>query len=1034
MMKPELWQQLKPLLQASLDRNGEDRSAFIDQACAGDAELKENLVRLVQEAEEGTRTLDGPVDRPRWTQEPRFFPGEVILDRFRIVRPIGEGGMGEVYEAQDLQLGRIALKTIREGIASSSEAFARFRQEVQLARKVTGAPVCRIHELYLLPAMAGHRATAFLTMEYLDGITLSAKLKKDGPLPSKQALKVALDICDGLRMVHEQGVIHRDLKSANIMLCGEGDQLRAVLMDFGLARIFGAESASSANADGEGGTAAGAIMGTPAYMAPEQFEGKEVSPATDIYALGIVLYELVTGLHPYAAPTPVAAAIKRAQRPALPSTLDHSVPRKWDRVVQRCLQYEPANRYQSAEEVARALRAGQADLANLRQDRPWIFRLAACVVLAALAWGVLSWWQARQIYRPAAAALRWYEPGLASMREGNYFKATRLFQAAIDRDGKYAMAHARLAEAWLDLDFQGKAQRELLFAMPERRHLAPLDAEYLDAINATVMADFPGAVQRYNKILDQLPASDKSAGDVDLGKAYERTGDVTRALASYTRAATEDSNNPAAYMHIGVLQSRLHRVAQGDQAFEHARAIFTAETNTEGLAELDYERGYAANDRGDSKDAVPLLEKSVHEAEEISSVQLEIRALLQLSSAESASVHDAEAVQYAQQAIKLARDNQLEGWVANGLIRLANAQYVQGHLKEAEEPLKEAFEILRQNPEPRVEALANSTLASLMNQERHPDKVEAPAQAALDYYRKNGFSEGASAALVLILRGERDRGEYKQAMEDGQALLALEDEHGIPALEAQAEELVGTVYFALEQYPEALKHFENAVRLSSPGRARSYQELDCAETLWNLGRYAESDEMFKLASSSAQLAPDIAESRAASLLSRLRYRDALELLRAASVDDPDMSAVSKRSLERDEALAEAQLGMKKQALGRLTAFDLGPKPNADSPDLAQGRMSVAEIYLAIGMNHEAFDNAAAAHEYFSSHGMWVSDLRSTCIAAASSKALKNDASFRLFAKNVLDIRERLRQDWGPAPFQKYISRQDVQLLTQRATQ
>jgi tetratricopeptide (TPR) repeat protein len=1023
-MTPEFWQQLKPLFDAALERTGADRAAFIDAACADDAELKEKLVRLVEGAEEGTRTLDGAAARTYAMQEPRFYPGELILGRFRIVRTIGVGGMGEVYEAEDLQLGRIALKTIREGIATSSEAFDRFRQEVQLARKVSGQQVCRIHELYLLPAAAGHRATAFLTMEYLEGITLSAKLRKDGPLPLKQALRAALDICEGLRLVHEKGVIHRDLKSANIMLCGEGEQLRAVLMDFGLARDFSGEPASTAKAGRRDGTVAGAILGTPAYMAPEQFEGEEVSPATDIYALGIVLYELVTGLHPYAAPTPVAAAIRRAQRPALPSTLDHSVPRKWDRVIQRCLQYGPENRYQSASEVAKELRAGPADLTNLRQDRPWLFRAAVCLALAAGAWGVFIWWQARQYYHPGAEALRWYEPGIVSMREGNYFKATRLFQAAIDQDGKFVMAHARLAEAWYDLDFQGKAQRELLIAMPERRHLLPLEAEYLDAINATVMADFPGAVQHYNRILNQLPAADKSAGYVDLGKAYERTGDVTRALASYSSAVAADSNNPAAYMDIGVLQSRLHRVAKGDQAFEHARGIFTAETNAEGLAELDYERGYAANDRGDSKDAVPLLERAFYEAKEISSIQLEIRALSQLSSAESNSVHDAEAVRYAEQAIKLARDNQLQSWAANGLIRLADVQRVQLHYKEAEEPLNEAFEILRQTPEPRVEALANSTRASLMDQEHHLDKVAAPAQAALDYYKKNGFSEGASGALVLLTRAERNEGQYKQAMEDGQALLALEEEHGIPVMERQAEELVGSIYLTLEQYPDALKHFENARGLGSAGLGRSYQELHCAETLWKLGRYAESEEMFGLASVSASIAPNIGESRVRSLLSQQKYRPALELSKLYLADSERITPEWRSDFENSAAIAAAHLGMKKEAL-----TGLAPTTSPDEDHTANGaqeKMTAAEIYLSLGMSRQAHDAAITAEEYFNSSGQRDSELQCAYMAAEASRRLRDEVGYQQFAKKTVDILKELRQTWGPEPFQRYIERPDLQ--------
>ena len=184
----------------------------------------------------------------------RFQPGELVLGRFRIIRPIGKGGMGEVYEAEDLQLGTIALKTIRHGIASSSDAFERFRQEVQLARRVSGPQVCRIHELYLLPASGRFEATAFLTMEYLDGITLYEKIQRDGPLPWKEALNITLEICEGLRLIHEKGIIHRDLKTGNIMLCKQAGATRIVLMDFGLARDFSADASKSdsSSPDGEG--------------------------------------------------------------------------------------------------------------------------------------------------------------------------------------------------------------------------------------------------------------------------------------------------------------------------------------------------------------------------------------------------------------------------------------------------------------------------------------------------------------------------------------------------------------------------------------------------------------------------------------------------------------------------------------------------------------------------------------------------------------------------------------------------------------
>src|SRR5271170_4111196 len=250
-MTPELWQRLKPLFHAALEEGTQDRAAFIESACAGDLELKTQLKQLLDANQQVTGSLDVPLAHLNGFLDdkgPRFQPGELVLGRFRIVRPIGRGGMGEVYEAEDLQLGTIALKTIRHGIASSSDAFERFRQEVQLARRVSGPQVCRIHELYLLPASGKFEATAFLTMEYLDGVTLYERIQTDGPLPWKEALNITLEICEGLRLIHEKGIIHRDLKTGNIMLCKQAGAARVVLMDFGLARDFQLDAIESGTA------------------------------------------------------------------------------------------------------------------------------------------------------------------------------------------------------------------------------------------------------------------------------------------------------------------------------------------------------------------------------------------------------------------------------------------------------------------------------------------------------------------------------------------------------------------------------------------------------------------------------------------------------------------------------------------------------------------------------------------------------------------------------------------------------------------
>ena len=157
-----------------------------------------------------------------------------------------------------------------------------------LARQVSGPNVCHIYELYVPPRGTGCPCAAFLTMEFLEGVTLADRIAKDGPVAPKEALKIATQLCAALQSIHDAGVVHRDLKPRNVMLVPRNGSEQVVVMDFGLARAVSTDSP----ADDTGPTLPGLIMGTPAYMAPEQFEGREVSPATDIYALGIVLYEI----------------------------------------------------------------------------------------------------------------------------------------------------------------------------------------------------------------------------------------------------------------------------------------------------------------------------------------------------------------------------------------------------------------------------------------------------------------------------------------------------------------------------------------------------------------------------------------------------------------------------------------------------------------------------------------------------------------------------------------------------------------------
>lgn len=954
----------------------------------------------------------------------RFDPGELILNRFRVVRLIGRGGMGEVYEAEDLELGRIALKTIRPDFSISPHAFDRFRSEIQLARKVGGPQVCRIHELFLIPAVGSHPATALLTMEYLDGITLSEHLRRFGLLAHRQALSLARDICEGLRLVHEQGIVHRDLKCANIMLCPRGGTTRAILMDFGLAwRDARAESShpqdSTAAINAE---ESGALVGTTAYMAPEQFEGKPVSAATDIYALGVVLYEMLTGLRPYEAATPVGAAIRRAQPPPPVSSLQRNLPRSWDRVIRRCLEYDPAHRYASASDVERALAAGPLHPQNVRLDHPRLLQAAALLALAAAVWGGMHWWRARHYDRPTAQAASWYQSGLNALREGSYLKATRCLDNAVQQDNGFVMAHARLAEAWADLDFDGLAQSEMLAVIGGENRIAPLDRLYLDAIRLTLRRDFPGALARYRQIFSRLPNAEKPVGYIDLGMAEERAGDPQQALVDFRQAQRLDPRNPAPFLRAAVVETHQGQADAANIDFRRAEALYHDEMNPEGQAELDYERGYLANENEQNDAANAYLSHAVDEARQIGSPQLEIRALTQLSSVAYNTVHDADAVQLAQRAIALARDNQLNSWAADGFVRLASAQLDERQYADADNSLSEALQILRQPEQLRVEAMANLTLASLRNQQHRYAEVSQPAHQALAWYKTNGYFGEAAQALLLIARADRSLGNTEQSLHEADEVLALATQSARAGLRTQAEELEGSIYAAVENYPLALKHFEKALRHAGNGQYQPYELRDCAQMLAALGEFPMAGKL--ITSTPDALTGDI---RVHLLLYQRRFAAAAALAGALLHEHPVHALWSVPDLEFARAQADASIGSNRRALAELQQARADSDTSNDDGQ-AYVALHAAPVELAAGQFADALQDATLAEAWATKNRMPDSDLQSALIAAIAATQLANPASQKIYLLKAVDIQSNLRKTWEPSTVQSYLSRPDIRNL------
>ena len=295
-----------------------------------------------------------PVSGPRpvsglYMKEAILQPGDVIGGRYEIQLLLGEGGMGAVYKALDREVERtVALKLIRPELASNPAILARFKQELLTAHQVTHKNVIRIYDL------AEAEGVKFITMEFVEGSDLRRILVEKGKLSAEQAIEIVRQVCLALDAAHTAGVIHRDLKPQNIMR--EAKSGRILVMDFGLARTI----------EGDGMTQTGALLGTIEYMSPEQAMGKTLDQRSDIFAVGLIFYELLTGKTPYKADTAMASLLKRNQERAVPAAeLDASIPKGLSDIVSKCLERDLTHRYQSVQEILHDLDAYQGSRPTL---------------------------------------------------------------------------------------------------------------------------------------------------------------------------------------------------------------------------------------------------------------------------------------------------------------------------------------------------------------------------------------------------------------------------------------------------------------------------------------------------------------------------------------------------------------------------------------------------------------------------------------------------------------------------------------------
>lgn len=556
------------LVELALARPPAEREAFLREACAGDPDLLTVTLDYVQWEQRMQGFLLDPL-YPAPSPEPALEPGQVLDGRFRILRHVARGGMGVVYEALDEKLDRrIALKCPRAG------CHKRLQPEVRNAQEITHPNVCKIFEIHT--SSAGGEEMDFLTMEFLAGETLNERLRR-GPLPQPEALAIARQLAAGLAEAHRNRVVHGDLKSSNVILTTAPDGgLRAVITDFGLARRR--ETSEQTLQSGWGG-------GTPDYMAPELWRGAAASPASDVYALGIIFYEMISGKRPFGPATPLK------ERFTLKPPAVHP---KWDRALARCLDPDPALRFPHGAAVAQALAP---------RSRRMVLAAAAAVVLAAIS-GVVSYERGsvapRETIRLAVLPFD-SDPQTASLGDG-------LLDDAADRLAHLKSGAARLTLISLSDAIRNKVSRPeqagkklgatytLSGTLLRQNDRILVHAYLTDARSQVRLADWSAGYPA--KDLRNLPvalagmvtstlrlpplaaaATVKPAAYVDFATGVSlarRDTGVDAALPFLERAVAEDPDSPLTHARLAEAQMLKYRVTKDSSWLDRAKASLHA--------------------------------------------------------------------------------------------------------------------------------------------------------------------------------------------------------------------------------------------------------------------------------------------------------------------------------------------------------------------------------------------------------------------------------------------------------------------------
>jgi serine/threonine protein kinase/Tfp pilus assembly protein PilF len=988
------------------------------------------------------------------------------VSHYRIIEKLGEGGMGVVYLAEDQHLARrVAIKFLT---STDHHYRARFIREARAVSALTHPHIAIVHDY-------GETSSGqpFLVMEFVKGKSLSELLEEG--LTLRRSVEIVSSIAEALAEAHHHGIVHRDIKPSNILVNERG---QVKVLDFGLVKHLFEPPASEVDLDAQTiystQTRSDVIVGTPLYLSPEQATGKPIDGRSDIFALGALMYECLTGRSAFSGGSvlEIGAQIIHVIPPP-PSQSNPQITPALDRITMKALEKKAEQRYQTADEMLKDLEAAIVGLSGngvpvtsktprktpgdahrvtsalatltmqLRRQRFSLVSFIATIVLSGLAiWALIHFWP-RSYYQPSAAARQWYDIGTDALRNGAYHQASKALLQAIAIDGNYALARARLAQAWTELDYVDNAKDELLAITSLTRNgaaISPQDALYLDAITAMARRDFREAVKTYTSIAELSP--NESQVYVDLGYAYENDSKLDKALENYLKAITLNNGQYAtAYLRAGIVYSRKRDRENALNMFQKAEQLYRAASNTEGANEVLRNRGVLYREASRYDEARAQLQECLDAARTLGLEAQQITVSIDLSYLASRRGDAAEAENFAQQAVTIAQQKHLENLATYGLLELGNSYSAKQDFQKAEQYFNQAIQLAHANKGRVAEAKAMSNLGGLYITTLRIDEGLQLVQQALSFFERENYPGDVLTCLTHMVRGNRRKGDYAQALQAANQKLDLALKDGSQAAIANAYDEIGALLMDREDFPGSLKQYEDAFKIheSIGSKLRMvFNKVNRGNVFAHLGNYDQAEALLNEAgqvlaeqkSEYKQLVPVVLLYRAELRLSQRNFSEAIKLsneaITAVGTQIPDVTIDGKTVI----GLAKAMSGNARE--GVKICDEAIKMASATGDFLLQSRALLGKAEAALYGNdaQTALTLATDAQTRYARGEQHESEWRAWLIASRASEKLGDKTRAQEQFTSAMNIRSKLQQQWGADTFKQYSSRPDIQAFYQ----